>query len=99
MPLVFHIGALPKWARNPHTPIRGAEARWTPVLRGIPIFPEIADSQFRLKFRCGYADIRSVKPVPAKEKVSAAFGCQNTFLIPWGNCGKIGEVAPVRMIK
>ncbi len=29
-------------------------------------------SQFGLKFRDGHADIREVKPVPAKEKVSAA---------------------------
>src|ERR1700686_993938 len=29
-------------------------------------------SQLRLKFRDGYADIRGVKPVPAKERVSAA---------------------------
>jgi hypothetical protein len=32
----------------------------------------MTDSQFRLKFRDGSADIRGVKPVPAKEKVSAA---------------------------
>src|SRR5260370_27954925 len=72
MPLVFHIWALPKWARNSHTPIRGAEARSTPVLRGIPIFAEIADSLVSPEFRHGYADIRGVKPVPVKEKVSAA---------------------------
>jgi hypothetical protein len=37
-----------------------------------PVSPKITASQFRLKFRDGYADISGVKPVPAKGKVSAA---------------------------
>jgi c-di-GMP-related signal transduction protein len=35
-------------------------------------FPVDNSSQFRLKFRHGSADIRGVKPVPAKDNVSAA---------------------------
>src|SRR5438132_7223732 len=35
-------------------------------------FLEMTDSQFRLKFRHGHADIRGVKPVPAKERVPAS---------------------------
>src|SRR4029077_19307416 len=37
--------------------------------------------------------------IKATDPCCSSFGCQNTFLIPWaGDCGKIGEVAPVRMI-
>ena len=71
MPLVFHIWALPKWARTSHTPFATPEARLTPSFAH-PYFPEMTASQFHLKFRDGHADIREVKPVPAKEKVSAA---------------------------
>jgi len=71
MPLVFHIWALPKWAGNSHTPIRGVKRVGHQSFAvslssgdcGLVVSPE---------FRHGYADVRGVKPVPAKEKVSAA---------------------------
>ncbi len=43
-----------------------------------PQFPEANCRAFRLKFRPGYADIRGVKPAPAKEKTSRS----NSLALP-----------------